>query len=699
MSVVQVRHVQKEIEARFHSLIDVTDRPQRERGDALLTRGLSALAIQSEHLCSDMVAAEKIFDGGNDRGLDAVAVELRPGQPHICLVQSKWQYEGKAKFRESDVDAMMYGLDKILNLEFGLFNERFQEHVPDLKQALGGGTPKIILVLALMRTEPLNDDVLRRLKEKIAEYNRVADMVDYKVFDLRDIHRAILGDAASPKINTRVQLECFGQEHQPQAMYGTMTVPDVAALYEEHRRGLFAKNIRGSLDVSDVNPRIRNTLLEEPQHFWYFSNGITVLCDSVKPVGSARPGNTGNFDITGASVVNGAQTVTAVHKAYSTNPETAGEGRVLVRLISLENCPPGFGDQVTINTNTQNPIEERDFKSLDEVQIRLRDDFALELRLSYVIKRGEPMPNPEHGCSITEAAEALAATHTNAEFAAQAKRELSALWQDGTYRELFGSEPNARRVWRCVQLLRAVRGELSTMRDGLLGRAAAAASYGDLLITHVVFRQLVTRSIEDSNADWDGQLARVAGLAKEALSWVLRAIDIEYSPTSQVIAAVRNTERIRRVARYAVSGMAGGKDTPALGPEYQVLDAEQRGRQVDAVRTLVNAKRVPDGAVLEFRPYSRPERQEMTEWLIEDPTRGLAVWRNAKSKQLRWQADGEWYSPSGLVRKMRRDASGKDQPVQGTLHWHVPGEGSLADLAAQARAEQGLDVGEENGEV
>ncbi|APC34351.1 hypothetical protein A9R04_06450 [Nocardiopsis dassonvillei] len=699
MSVVQVRHVKKEIEERFRDLIDTTDRPKREREDVLLTRGLSALAIQSEHPCSDMVAAKKIFDGEDDRGLDAVAVEYRSGQPYICLVQSKWNHQGRAKFGEAEVDAMVYGLNKILDLEFDQFNERFQEHASDVEQALSNGSPKITLVMALMRTEPLNDGVLRRLEEGIAQHNRVTAMVDYKIFDLSDIHRAILGDAASPKINTRVQLECFGQEYQPQAVYGTMTVSEVAALYEEHRRGLFAKNIRGSLDVSDVNPRIRNTLLEEPQHFWYFSNGITVLCDSVKPVGPVRPGNTGNFDLSGASVVNGAQTVTAIHKAYSTDPRTAGAGRVLVRLISLENCPPGFGDQVTINTNTQNPIEERDFKSLDEVQIRLRDDFALELRLSYVIKRGEPMPTPEHGCSITEAAEALAATHTNAEFAAQAKRELSALWQDGTYRELFGSEPNAYRVWRCVRLLRAVRGELSALRDGLLGRAAAAASYGDLLITHVVFRQLMTRDIEDPDTDWESQLARAPELVKEALSWVLRAIDMEYGPTSQVIAAVRNTERIRRVARHAVSGMATGKDAPALDPEYQALDVEQRGRQVDAVRTLVNAKRVPDGAVLEFRPYSRPERQEMTEWLAEEPKRGLAVWRNAKSKQLRWQADGEWYSPSGLVRKMRRDASGKDQPVQGTLHWHVPGEGSLADLAAQVRAEQGLDVGEESGEA
>ncbi|GAA2406310.1 hypothetical protein GCM10010191_12890 [Actinomadura vinacea] len=700
MSVVQVRHVRQQIETRFDGLIDSTDRPEPERADVLLTRGLAALGIQSEHPCSDMEAAQTIFDGEDDRGLDAVAVQLQTRQPRICLVQAKWNHQGRAKFGESEVDRMLYGLDKILDLEFHRFNRRFQQHVPEIQQALDSGFPKITLVLALMRTEPLNGDIHRRIQEGIKKYNLVEDMVDYKIFDLRDIHRAILGNAAAPRIDTKVRLERFGLEEMPyKAMYGTMAVPEVAALYEEHRRGLFARNIRDALDVSDVNVRIRNTLLEQPEHFWYFSNGITMLCDTVKPVGAAVPGGVADFHLTGASVVNGAQTVRAIHKAYGTSKEKAQRGRVLVRLISLENCPPGFGDQVTISTNTQNPIEDRDFKSRDPAQIKLRDDFAFQLHLSYVVKRGEPVPDREHGCSITEAAEALAAAHPNAEYAAQAKRDLAALWRDDAYRELFGSEPDAYRVWRCVSLLRAVRDRLAELRDGLLGRAAAAASYGDLLITHVVFRQLATRTIEDPDTDWDAQLARVPELVEDALGWALQAIDFEYGSNSQVIAAVRNTERIQRVAHAAVRGMAAGKTAPVLDPGYQAPEAETRGRQVNAVKTLVTARRIPDGALLEFRPFNLPERREMAEWIAEDPDRGLAVWRNAARDPLQWKADGKWYSPSGLVRWMRLQASGQDRSVQGTLRWYVPGQGSLVDLAEEARAEQGLDVGEEPDEA
>ncbi|SDJ28210.1 AIPR protein [Actinokineospora alba] len=694
MSVVHVRYVRKAIEDRFTNLIDMSDKtgiPLDKRHQEFLSRGLAALAVQAEHPCSDPDASLGVFDGRDDWGLDAIAVDTRASQPRICLVQAKWSDRAKGGFGHDEVHKMLHGLDLILDLEFARFNLRFQRHVSALEQAFDLGTPKITLVLALMRTDPLNQDVRQLLEEKIAKYNQVEEMVDYKFLDLQDFHRTILGDAAAPRIEARMRLEGFGHETVPyKAIYGTMTVPNIADLFTEYRRGLFARNIRDSLDLTDVNVKIRNTLLEQPEHFWYFSNGITVLCDSIKSLGKAVPGGVAEFQLAGVSVVNGAQTVSAIHKAYTHDPDTAQRGRVLVRLISLEDCPEGFGDKVTTSTNTQNPIEDRDFKSLDPVQARLRDEFVLVLSLRYVIKRGEPRPEPEHGSSITEAAEALAAAHTEAVYAALAKRDLSELWQDDVYVEIFGSAPNVHRVWRCVLLLRAVRARLAELRDGLLSRAMAVAGYGDLLITHVIYRQLNTQGITDPDTDWNAQLSRVPALVEDALAWCLHAIDAEIGPSSHIVAAVRNTERIQRAARSAIRGMASGRSAPELNSDYQVSGAEAKGRQVDAAKTLVTARRIPDGTALEFRPVTRPERREMAEWLAEDPSRSLAIWRNSAKDQLQWQADGQWYSPSRLVRVMRKMASGKDQSVQGTLNWYVPDEGSLKDLADNVRAEKDL---------
>lgn len=702
MSKLHVGYVRKAIEERFTGLIDMTDKARAQepkQREAFLSRGLAALAVQIEHPCPDRVAALSVFDGEDDRGLDSIAVEVRSPQPRICLVQAKWSEQGKGGFGESEVDRMFRGLSMMLDRQYSKFNSRFQSFVPDIERAYESGTPKITLVLALVRTAPLDPGIRDLIEEKRAEFNQVEEMVDYKVLDLRDFHRAILGDAAAPKIDTKVRLDGFIQESTPyKALYGTMTAPDLADLYGEHRRGLFARNIRDNLDLTDVNIKIRNTLLEQPEHFWYFSNGITMLCETIRPIGKSVPGKVGDFQLTGVSVVNGAQTVSAIHRAYTANPDSAQFGRVMVRLISLEDCPPGFGDQVTTTTNTQNPIEERDFKSLDQAQVQLRDDFALMLHLSYVIKRGEALPEPDHGCSMMEAAEALAATSPNAELAAAAKRDqnLAGLWEDDTYQEIFGSSPNAYRVWRSVQLLRAVRARLKELRDGLLWRADAAAFHGDLLVTHIVYRSLNTRSIEDPDFYWPNELKKVPELVRDALAWSLSAIDQEYGRSSHIIAAVRNTERIERVVRAALRGLDSGKDAPPLGDDYQVTEVETRGRQVNAVTTLITNKRIAEGAVLEFRPYSKPERRDMAEWLAADAKRSLASWSNDNGRYpLQWHADGEWYSPSGLAKEMRQQASGVTSSVQGTLRWFVPGEGSLDDLALAARLEQGLNVEDE----
>ncbi|MFC9501101.1 AIPR family protein [Streptomyces sp. NPDC056982] len=699
MSAVLVLPVQKMLEQQFKGLIylsDVENQPDDKIQEHFLTRALAAMAVQVEHQLTDEECAQAVFDGGDDHGLDAIAIDRRTRPTKISLVQAKWSENGKGKFGEAEVHKMIEGLDLILDLRFSKFNRRFQQHAKVLEECYDGTqeAPKITLVLALMRGEPIGREVRELLERKIKHFNSVVDMVDYKVMDLSDFRNAALGDAAAPKVNTTVRLEGFGQESTPyKAFYGTMTVPEIAELYGQHRRGLFARNIRDALDLTDVNVKIRGTLTDSPEHFWYFSNGITMLCERIKPTRKAVTGGVGDFLVEGASVVNGAQTVSAIYKAFEENPDVARQGRVLVRLISLEDCPPGFGDQVTTNTNTQNPIEERDFKSLDAVQKKLREAFALDLRLTYVIRRGEEEPTPERGCTITEAAEALAAVHPNAEFAARAKRDLGELWEDGTYEALFGREPQAFRVWRCVLLLRAVRDQLHATREGLVWRAAALAGYGDLLVTHVIFRQLDTRGLSDPTFDWDEQLARVSDLVGEALIRSLQAIDLEYGPSSHIIAAVRNTEKIRRVARAALRGMSSDSPAPELAADYQA--SVSSGRQVNAVKTLVELETIPGGTVLEYRPFSGPERRTLPQWLAEDSRRSQAIWRNSTSDQLQWCYDDQWYSPSGLARVMRREASGIDQSTQGTLRWFLPESGSLAEIAERARAEADLLVGTE----
>jgi AIPR protein len=367
-------------------------------------------------------------------------------------------------------------------------------------------------------------------------------------------------------------------------------------------------------------------------------------------------------------------------------PGKAATGRVMVRIISLEETPEGFGDRITVAANTQNPTEERDFRSRRPEQFDLRHDFALSLRLNYVIKRGEPEPPAEQGCTMTEAALALAAAQPSSELVARAKRDASVLWDDRYYRSLFGEKPSAYRVWRCVRFLRAVRQALIEERENLVGRIAGAAAHGDLLLTHVLFQTMNTTDIDaegdDAVAVWEARFAEVRERVRQALGWMVVVIDGAYGRYSQLSTTVRTTERVELVSRELYERVISGDEPPSYSESRVNQDTDSAGSQpTRAVWAIVDAGAIADGTVLEFRPVTASERRQLPRWIDENPRRAKAVWQNNKSRPLIWSADGNAYAPSTLVRSIRREAMGNDQQIQGTLYWSMTDKGSLVDIA------------------
>ncbi|MGW7277004.1 AIPR family protein [Streptomyces sp. NPDC054844] len=652
---------------------DVEGRSDEEQ--MFLSRAVAALAVKIEAACSDEEAARSVIDSSTDKGVDAVAVQQRGDRQHITLVQAKWSDKGEAGFGEHDAAAVMRGLDYLLELEFHRFGSKIDRHSAAIDAALNSPSPKVTVVLALVTGTDLHQNTKNFLNEVVDKHNLDDDLVEYKVINLRDLHREILGEHAERKVDLDIQVDGVGKIESPYtAYYGTVSAEAIAGWYDEHGRHLTARNIRDALDISDVNDKIRATLVKEPEHFWYLSNGITLLCDRIRKHGRGAPvaGAGAGFRLEGASLINGAQTVSAVHRAMRQKPGKASLGRLLVRVISLEDCPEDFGDRVTVAANTQNPTQERDFRSRRPEQFDLRHDFALSLGLQYVIKRGEPKPANDEGCTMEEAATALAAVHSPG-FAAHAKRDASALWGDRYYRQLFGQRPTAHRVWRCVRLLREVRAALEREKESAVGRLAGVASYGDLLLTHVLYRATDTADIDEesdkSNAAWEARLARVPDRVRRALAWMVIVIDGAYGRNSQLGTTVKAEDRATLVADGLYARVLGEEEPPSDAEARLDQEPGAGSRLTNAVRVIVDAGRIQPGTVLEFRPVTGPERRQLPRWIEEDPRRARATWQDNKTKPLVWSVDGMAYAPSTLVRQIRRIAMGNDQQVQGTLHW------------------------------
>lgn len=170
----------------------------------------------------------------------------------------------------------------------------------------------------------------------------------------------------------------------------------------------------------------------------------------------------------GASVVNGAQTVRSVIDAAQ-QAEDAELAQVTVRFI-VTGGDAEFANRTTRATNRQNHITERDRIALEPVQAQLIAEFRAELGLVYSVRRSELEPQDDEGCSVVEAACALACAHTGSRFAARlvASGSTDVLWErggSGIHDPLFRSVPSVYETWNAVNVLRAVRTALRAERE------------------------------------------------------------------------------------------------------------------------------------------------------------------------------------------------------------------------------------------
>src|SRR5262249_9256626 len=62
----------------------------------------------------------------------------------------------------------------------------------------------------------------------------------------------------------------------------SMSADAIASLYQRASARLFARNVRGFLGSTEINRGMEATLESEPEYFWYYNNGVTIICDEAK---------------------------------------------------------------------------------------------------------------------------------------------------------------------------------------------------------------------------------------------------------------------------------------------------------------------------------------------------------------------------------------------------------------------------------
>jgi len=522
---LRLHQLARALDERFvpdvHRLGVVEENPDQKM---LRSRALVAMAAHMVAGVPDDEASHRVTDYFHDDGIDGFAVKAtEPGRPTIYLIQAKWSAEGRYNFKERDVTALFEGLIKLL-LPDGLHpNNLLRSHLGELHPKVNSVGARFVLVWATSGLNKPSPDIIRMVEKKTDGFNRDQIHVVPRFLLLEDFIQELEADVARTGVTVSGGLlRSRTVDEQHESLQGTISAAELGKWHGEHGRRLFDDNVRVEMN-SEVNKEIVRCLQEEPEHFWYFNNGVTALCEDWE----RAPANIREvpFRFDGLRIVNGAQTVSSISAAMG-DPNTVERAQVPIRFIKLKTTGPEFGARITYATNRSNPMLPRDLLAMDYVQQRLRDEFKLTWGLTYAIRANDDLPPAAQGCSVLEAVIAVAVGRHDIGTLAEAKNDIASLWPSNreSYGKLFNDSTTVVEVWNRVRALRLVMDEL---RDSACTtqREKAVSVLGDLVIAHIVFRWLGNEGIGDVAANWEGQLCMVSQYTRAARYALLKEVD------------------------------------------------------------------------------------------------------------------------------------------------------------------------------
>lgn len=551
MSIIHVEQIKAKITTVYNGLIDISDwqtHSEAAQESAFLTRAQAAYALMINANLTAELSAASVTDSGQDNGIDAIY--YNDIDKILYLVQSKWKHQGKGSLERGDAQKFIQGVNDLVNVRFDRFNEKVKAKSSEIQKALTNATTSIVLLVVYTGQDGLSDEVQRDFDDILKEMNDPSEVIRLRVIKQAQLHSYIANETLGSPINLEVVLKNWGHVGEPYlAYFGCVAITEIADWWNNYHPRLFSPNLRAFLGMTEINDTIVNTLLSNPEHFWYFNNGITALCGSIKkkPLGGSSH-DSGVFECEDVTIVNGAQTVGAIATAYARGVQNLGEATVLVRFISLENCPSDFASLVTRATNTQNKIESRDFVSLDPQQERLRTELKIEA-IDYTYKSGDSSLNKVSGFDLTEATIALACSHQDLSHAVQAKREIGKLFEDinkPPYTTLFNASVNGKRLWRLVQIQRKIDEQLHQFQTTRDSRESMCAVHGNRFVARQVFRHLELSDLNNPVFSIDDILGAIPQIAEQTLHDVTDIID-ELYPDSYLASLFKNLTKCRQI--------------------------------------------------------------------------------------------------------------------------------------------------------
>lgn len=412
---------------------------------------------------NEEAAVDALTGSAWDQGADAVFID--DAAKAVFIVQGKYRHRlhGGTESR-SDVQSFAELGVALADSDNDIFNERTRKASADSLELIKKARVKVrqqgyrlwmfYVTLARCSTE-LRHQAKQMIRK--AQCQAELEVIDGKrvLVILRDYLDGVAPPIPSLELvlenNADVRnngiLQRYDTQNDVEAWAFTMRGDAIAQLYDQSGRRIFARNIRGYLGAgTSVNRAMIATLKDEADLFFYFNNGVTILCDKAEKL--SRKGRD-ILRVENPQIINGQQTT----RTLAERPELAKRASVLVKVMQVSRDPgspqdrfDGLLSKIVAGTNWQNAISAADLMSNDRIQVELERNLR-KLKYLYVRKRqrkGEARQSlgakGYHVLSKLELAQAVAGCELDPSIVREGKNNL---FEEDYYSRVFpNSDPS-----------------------------------------------------------------------------------------------------------------------------------------------------------------------------------------------------------------------------------------------------------------
>lgn len=538
MTTLRVKQIKSKLLELFEKHLDLSDigSADKDRETKILTRCLAAFAIYNLVGCSESEAAQAVWDGADDNGIDAAYYDA--SESRVVVVQSKWIHAGSGEPEAKDIAVFANGVKDLVEQENANFHARLQSKLADIGQAVMSPGTTVHIVLVSTGSSEIARHGTAALDRVINELNGTDQdepLATKEIIGLAQVYPALATMTSQDKISVDANLLDWSYISQPYAAYfGVVDGLQLKEWWSVHGKRLVAKNIRHALGATEVNNQIRHTATNSPENFWYFNNGITLIADEApRAPASAASRSSGNFQLRGASIVNGAQTVSTLGRVE--NDEALGRVRVPIRVVLLKGAPPDFGGEVTRTNNLQNRIEARDFVAQDPEQSRLQMEMGME-GVEYQFLRSEDFVSSPTSCDLIEVTTALACASGDSSHAVAVKTGIGRFFNDlsrAPYKAIFNPSISGARAFNTTLVQRAIDEWIDAKKRSITKKSGfswGVLVHGNRILAASAFKKLNTQGLSSPISDFRTVLPSlsIGDICEEVYAKMVDVLDQRY---------------------------------------------------------------------------------------------------------------------------------------------------------------------------